>query len=221
MGSFLFGVFNSTLQGASLQQTFLKLSSSSYCEREVGQTELLRWGRMSPDTAKLQLFERARFDNEPEVRARCMDVLRELVIDDYLKEGSGYIGVGLSREMMKVPQDLKLRSVIRVTQVQPNTPASRAGILPGDIIVGLNQQIWYELDADLKFQETIKAMKPNTKVCLRILRNGVISGVSVALIRRPSLLNTPFFLNTAAFDLEGSERAAKEAYFRKWVDERS
>lgn len=207
--------------GDLLQQAIAKLDSSSFREREIGQSKLLDWGRLNPDAAKIELFERSRTDLHPEVRARCVEVLRELVMDDYSKEGSGYIGIALSGEMMKVPQDPKLRSVIRVSQVQQNTPASRAGILVGDFIVGLNRGVWYDVDAYVSFLNAIKALRPNTKVSLQILRNGVIFDVPVTLIRRPSAFNAPFFFNSAAVDVEGSERAAKEAYFRQWLHERS
>lgn len=198
-----------------------KLGSSSFYDREEGQSELLQWGRLSPNVAKTELLTRTRTDQEPEVRARCMEVLHELVIDDYLRDGDGYIGIALSQEMGRVPQDPKLRSVIRVTQVQPNTPASRAEILVGDFIVGLNREIWYDADAYVNFLETIKRLKPNTKVSLQIMRVGVVSDVLVTLMRRPSALGAPLFLNPTAADLEGSERAAKEAYFREWMRQRT
>ena len=221
LSGLLLWLFSSVSRGDLLQQAISKLDSSSFLEREVGQSKLLDWGRLDPDAAKIELFERSRTDKHPEVRARCFAVLRELLMDDYSKEGSGYIGIELSGEMMKVPRDLRLRSVIRVNQVQPSTPASRAGILVGDFIIGLNRGIWYDVDAYVSFLGTIKALKPNTKVFLQILRNGVILEVPVTLMRRPSAFSAPFFLNSAAVDVEGSERAAKEAYFRQWLHERS
>lgn len=198
-----------------------KLGSLSFYDREEGQSELLQWGRLGPNAAKTELLTWTRIDQEPEVRARCTEVLRELVIDDYLREGDGYIGIALSREMARVPQDSKMRSVIRVTQVQPNTPASRAKILVGDFVVGLNRETWYGADAYVNFLETIKRLKPNTKVSLQMMRIGVVSDVSVTLSRRPSALGAPLFLNPTPAELEGSERAAKEAYFREWMRQRT
>lgn len=129
------------------------------------------------------------------------------------------MGIGLRGEMANVPGDPKPRSVIRVIQVQPDTPAKRAGIVVDDLIVGLNEEIWYEADAYATFQEKIKAMKPYTKVKLKILKKGELSEVAVLLMRRPVMADNPFF-SPFRVDPEGPERASKEAYFRQWLSDR-
>lgn len=151
--------------------------------------------------------------HDPEIRVRCMSVLRQLVIDDYLKEGDGYIGIALLGEMTKIPQDPKPRGVIRITQVQPNSPASRAAILVGDRIIGLDREIWYEADMYIKFQNRIKATKPDTRVTLHILRENVILDVLMMLVRRPVAIDNSLFFSRRGSDLDGLETAAKEGYF--------
>ena len=127
-----------------------------------------------------ELFRQSRIAEDPEARERCLSILRELVIDGYAKEGEGYIGIGLRPEIGNVPGDPNPRGVIRVTQVQPDTPAQKADIRLNDLIVGLDREVWHEVDASLVFREKIRMMKPNTKVELKILRDGVVSAVNIS-----------------------------------------
>lgn len=214
-------VLNTALARSLPQQALSKLGSLVFDERERGQSELLGWGTLFPDVAKTELFAQIRNSNDPEIRARCMGVLRELVVDGYLKEGNGYIGIGFTGEVMKVPSDPKLRSVIRVNQVQPNTPASRAAVMIGDIIVGVDADVWYDNDAYTIFQMKIKAMKPYAKVKLYILRNDKIVEMIVTLMRRPVALDSSFPFNPRDIDIEGPELAAKEGYFRHWLEQKN
>ena len=50
--------------------------------------------------------------DDPEVRERCLAILRDLVNDEYLKDGEGYIGIRMQDEMATaVPGDVKPRGV--------------------------------------------------------------------------------------------------------------
>lgn len=198
---------------------FLNLRSHKFQDRESAQAELLAWARMQPEPAMDELFRQSRIADDPEVRERCLNILRELVIDDYAKEGEGYIGIAMRPEIGNVPGDPNPRGVIRVTLVQPDTPAQKADIRMNDLIVGLDQDVWREVDASLVFREKIRMLKPNTKVELKILRDGVVTAVVVSLARRPLMADQLFF-NGQNLDMEASERVAKEAYFRLWLSQR-
>ena len=197
---------------------FSHLRSNEFREREVAQSELLAWARRQPEPAMLEILRQSRIADDPEVRQRCLDVLRDLVIDEYLKEGEGFIGIAMKDEISNVPGDPKPRNVIRVTEVRVDTPGQRAGIKLNDLVVGVDGQVWYEVDASLPFREKIRTLRPNTKVELKILRDGGLIELRVILGRRPLLADNPFF-NGQNFDPEASERAAKEAYFRRWLSQ--
>lgn len=189
------------------------LASRQFREREVAQVELLDWARAQPGPVMDDLLKQSRVADDPEVRERCLGVLRALVTDEYLNEGEGYIGIGLQDEIADVPGEPKPRGVIRVLQVQAGTPAERAGIRQNDLIVGINGEVWQEV----LFRENVRMMKPNAKVDLKILRNGGLVDLKVTLGRRPP---DPQFFNGQIFDPEAMERAAKEAYFRRWLSQR-
>ncbi|MES2923433.1 MAG: PDZ domain-containing protein [Verrucomicrobiota bacterium] len=188
-------------------KTLEGLGSKQFREREAAQEELLTWARTQSSPAMDELLRQSRIADDPEVRERCNSVLRTLVTDEYLNEGEGYIGIGLKDEISDVPGEPKPRGVIRVTEVKPGSPAERAGIRPNDLIVGINGEVW----PYILFQANVRLMKPNMQVDLKVLRDGGLVDLKVTLGRRP------LGADAQLFDPEAMERAAKEAYFRRWL----
>lgn len=191
------------------------LGSQQFREREAAQLDLLDWARAKPGPAMTELLRQSQMADDPEVRERCLGVLRDLVTDEYLKEGEGYMGIGLRDEIGEVPGEPKPRGVIRVIQVAADSPAEHAGIRPNDLIAGINGEVWNET----LFRANVRMMKPNMKVDLKILRDGRLVNLKVTLGRRPLSADTPSFPGQT-FDPEAVERAAKEAYFRRWLSQR-
>lgn len=193
------------------------LRSDEFQVREKAQAELLAWSRERPRMAMDELFRASRSAEDPEVRERCLDVLRELVNDEYLKEGEGFIGIRMQDEMAKVPGDPEPRIAIRVTQVVPDSAAQMAGLKINDLIVGLDNKVWRVGSALGPFSESIRQIKPGTRVTLRVLRDGQLLDLAVVLGRRPLHADNPF-LDESQVDIEAAERAAREAYFRRWLE---
>ena len=189
------------------------LASQQFRDREIAQGELLAWARLQPASAMDELLRQSRMAIDPEVRERCLNILRILVTDEYLKEGEGYLGIMLKDEVSDIPGEPKPRGVIRVLMVQPDSPAEHAGIRQNDMIVGINGEIWQ----DVTFRANIRKMKPNIEVDLKILRDGGRIDLKVPLGRRPVYADNSFFPGQT-YDLEAAERAAKEAYFRHWLN---
>jgi hypothetical protein len=193
------------------------LQSDEFRIREAAQAELLAWARKRPDSAMDVLFRISRTHGDPEVRERCLAVLRELVNDEYLKEGEGFLGVRMQDEKALVPGDQKLRSVIRVIQVVPDSAAQRAGVKFNDLIAGLDEKAWHDEAALVPFMNHIRQIKPGHRVTLRILRNGGMIDLPVKLGRRPLFSENPFFGQRQA-DIEAAERTARDAYFHRWLE---
>lgn len=195
------------------------LGSAEFRTRELAEKELLDWGRKKPEQAMPEFLRRSRLSGDPEVRERCLSILRSLVTDEYLKEGEGYIGIALAMkdEVVNLPGDPKAqaRNAIRVVEVREGTPGQRAGIQLNDLIVELENETWNGVEASSLFREKIKSMKPNTNAHLRILRNGDLIELKVKLGRRP--LMADLFFNGQNIDPDASERAAIDSYFRRWL----
>ena len=198
---------------------FLNLKSEDFRTRETAQAELLAWARKQPEVATQELLRQSSAAEDPETRERCLAVLRDLVGDEYLKEGEGYIGIRMQDEVAMIPGSTNPSAVIRVMQVVPDSAAQRAGLQVNDLIASLNDQGWNGGVASVPFGAKIRQMKPNTEVRLKVFREGKLVDINVKLGRRPLNADNPF-LDDRQMDLEAAERAAKEAYFRRWLDER-
>jgi PDZ domain len=200
--------------------TLEDFKSEDFRTRETAQAGLLEWSRKNPGIAMDRLFGLSQTADDPEVRERCLAVLRELIGDEYLKEGEGYIGIRMQDEITNtIPGDPKPRSVIRILQVVQDSPAHVAGLKVNDLITGLDDRVWRDGGATQFFMQTVRELKPATLVTLHILRDGKLAAVAVKLARRPLFADNPF-LDESQLDLEAAEKAAKEAYFRRWMDGR-
>ncbi len=193
------------------------LKSEEFRVRESAQAEILTWARERPGPAMEELYRMSRSAADPEVRERCLAVLRELVNNEYLKDGEGYIGVRMLDETATIPGDPAPRSAIRVVEVVPGSAAHQAGLQLNDLIVGLDDRIWRDGQASLPFMEKVRQLKPGNRIRLQVLRNGEMVDVAVKLGRRPLIPDNPF-LDQGQVDLEAAERMAKETYFRRWLD---
>jgi hypothetical protein len=202
----------------ALQNCYEQLKSPSFRERESAQAELLAWSRKQPDSVRMELLKQAKTADDPEVRERCLAVLKELVFDLYLLDGEGFIGISLKDETVQVPGDPKLRSVIRITQVQPGSPGEQAGLKLNDLIVGIEDRVWYGIEPSSEFRAKILDFKPQTQVKLKLLRDGEALECSVKLGRKPVMPPTALFKG-AEFDLEALDRASKEAFFKGWLEQ--
>lgn len=202
-------------------QPFSNLGSEEFRKRESAQAELLAWSRERPEVAKDELFRQSRVADNPEVRERCLAVLRELVNDEYSKEGEGYLGIQMQQanEIVKIPGDAKPRMAIRVIQVMPESAAELAGLQVNDLIVGLGDDKWHEGLAYDLLRERIRQLRPETRVMLKVLRNGRMMEIAVKLGRRPLQADMMFF-DPRQVDLGAAERAAKDSYFRRWLERR-
>lgn len=195
------------------------LASEEFRVREKAQADLLAWARARREPAIEKLYALSQQLDDPEVRQRCLDVLQDLVMDDYLNEGSGYMGIQMQPMIVNVPGDPQMRVGVRVSMVMPDSAAAKAGIQVGDMIVGIGDQIWREQLLPDFFTEEIKKLKPKTKVKLKMLRNEVPMEVEVTLGRRPMYADRRVF-GDEDLDPDALEREEKEAYFRDWLRRR-
>jgi len=195
------------------------LGSQEFRERQQAESEMLDWARQRPEAAMVELLRQSRVADDPEVRSRCLSVLRDLVMDEYLNDGAGYLGITMQNEVAKIPGQAKPFSVIRVTQVVFESAAQKADLRLNDVIVSLEGEFWPEGLATTPFAEVIRLKKPKSKVTLEVLRDDQLIELEVILGKRPPSLNQLLF-NGERVDAEAAERADKEAYFRLWLSQR-
>lgn len=198
---------------------FAELKSEDFGKRETAQEELIAWSRLQPDAAMDAFFQQSRVADDPEVRERCLAILRELVNDEYSKDGEGYIGIRMRDEEMLLPEGNEPRGVIRVIEVVRDSAAAKAGLQLNDLIFGFDDVVLKEKLISLPFMDKIRQLKPNSKITLNLFRDGKMMQIPVILGRRPPMLENTFF-GEPQVDPEAAERAAKENYFRRWLERR-
>lgn len=197
-----------------------RLGSDDFKQREEAQAAMLAWGRQKPREAKDWLYLRAAEDPDPEVRRRCNAVLRDLVLDDYLRDGEGYAGISMQVVAVVVPGDAGQRFGIRAMQVVPGAPAAKANLVVGDMIIGVGGRIWREATADKDFQNWIRSQKPGLKVTLKLLRQNKVVEVPLVLERRPVGLEALMPFGVQPGEAQRLDQEAKDAYFLNWLERR-
>ena len=194
-----------------------ELDSEDYRTREDAQASLLEWARKNPAIAKDAVYEQFIRGTEPEVRERCLEVLKELVWEEHSKEGEGFIGIRMLEEAVMVPGDREMRAGIRVSFVMAESPAEKANIQVNDLIVAVDGKLWRQLPVSMPFSDAIRKCKPGTTVKLSVLRADELIEVPVLLTRRPLHADNPM-LDEGQLDLKAAEAAAREAFFQRWLE---
>lgn len=110
------------------------------------------------------------------------------VADGLVKNGKvvrGYLGVGTQDVTPALAEslDLKTRQGALVADVQPASPAAKAGLKSGDVITAVDGQ---PVEDSHRLSFTIGAVAPGTKVELEVLRDGKTKKLSAVTGERPN-----------------------------------
>ncbi|MBL9213187.1 MAG: DegQ family serine endoprotease [Opitutaceae bacterium] len=110
------------------------------------------------------------------------------VVDGLVKHGKvvrGYLGVGAQdlTPMLAETLGLEARRGAVVADVQPNSPAAKAGLKNGDVITAVNGQ---PIEDANRLTFSIGAIAPGTKFDLEVVRDGKTDTLSVTASERPS-----------------------------------
>jgi serine protease Do len=109
--------------------------------------------------------------------------MAKAIKDQLLAKGKverSYIGITMNREGL-TPElaesfGLDKNAGVLVTDVEPDSPADKAGLKQGDIILKLNGK---EIRVNESFRNTVSLMTPGTKINLTIFRDGKEKEVTV------------------------------------------
>jgi serine protease Do len=110
------------------------------------------------------------------------------VMESLLKTGKvqrGFLGVGLQPLTDDLVKAFKLKSDegVLISEVQPKSPAEKAGIQTGDVVVAIDNK---PVKSTRELQLTVGAMAPGAKVQLKVLRDGKEQNVTIDLGERPN-----------------------------------
>jgi serine protease Do len=129
------------------------------------------------------------------------------VMDQIMTHGKvvrGYLGVHIQDVTPELATafGLKQGGGVLIGDVSPDTPAARAGLKKGDVILQINGQ---PIDARNQLQVQIAQMAPGTPVKLQIWRNGATQNVSLNLGELPETAEKEGPGETSGGALEGVE----------------
>lgn len=181
------------------------LGSEAFKERIKAQTDLSRWALEKPAVSQPWLFREMEATGDPEVRFRLREVLKGAVVAEHQKDGPGYVGISMLDVEVMIPgkKGPEPRAGVSVGRVQPDTPASRAGLQVGDVVVSVGKLKWTDGRASTGFQNAIMKHKPGDKVELGILRGGELKKVEVTLSARP--MGLPEAAKAQEFQFQGMQ----------------
>ncbi len=191
------------------------LSSEEFKQRELSQVEIEKWVGEKGSAGVAAIYQIYVGADDPEVRNRCLRVLRIQSEKDYMNDGQGYLGVTLAEEELEVAGEEKPRIGIRITFVMPGSQAEIAGIKAGDIIASMDGKKWHAQGAINELIETVASYKPLRKVVFEIKRQGEdkLSEVPVILGKRPVDDLKQMYYN----QLDDLEKKAREKHFEEWL----
>ena len=212
---------SSMLHAEAIPKAYLRaLESEDFKVRESAQSDVLAWSRKN---SKVAVNELTRLCSEqgspsPEVRERCMQVLRQLADDAFAMEGEGYVGVSMRDQMVRVPGEASDRWAVMVIEVVADSAAAEGGLKAGDAIVEMDGQRWKQ-EASALFSEQIRKRKPGSRVKFGVLRDGKVQNVLIKLRRRPAEADLMIFGGDAE-QMKAVEKRAADEYFQRWIDEK-
>jgi serine protease Do len=108
------------------------------------------------------------------------------IVEKLRKDGTvhrAYLGVALDDLKPRVKQALGIKSGVAVLEVMPNTPASKAGVEPGDILVQFAGKPVKDRPA---LQEFVEQLEPGKSYPAEILRDGKTVKLDITLEQRNS-----------------------------------
>jgi hypothetical protein len=201
------------------------LSSENFLERVEAREKLLEWGRKNPGRAMDLLYAELTAATDAEARILLREALRVLVVEDHQRNhGEGYVGVRMLELNVAVPGDQAPRTGVQIIGVEADSPADRAGLVVGDVIVSLDGLRWSGPGATDAFTQAVRKHKPRETVKLGVLRNGEMNEIPVALGIRPlGALERQDFLWANGMppslpNPEEAEEKARETIFRAWLE---
>ncbi|TAE87066.1 MAG: PDZ domain-containing protein [Verrucomicrobia bacterium] len=192
------------------------LSSDRFKDREQAELDLGRWADRQPERGIKSLLLEFEGAKDPEIRRRVRGLLRRIVVEEHQKSGMGYVGIRMVSVELMVPGDSSVRSGVRILGVEADTPASRAGLRVGDVIVGLDGVVWRGGGAQQSFADEIKRRKPGSEAWISIARDGKVEKILIVVGPRPLSLQE-FAAPWSTKDAAVLEERAKDKVFERWL----
>jgi hypothetical protein len=172
----------SQLEGSNLESLIGKLADDDFPLRQKAEDELHRLLHLTPAGQPNPVEEicLATFlaTDEPEIRARVRSVLADFATN--LWSPVGHLGLTTAPDSSYDAKG-KATARLKITKVQPDTPAAAAGLKTNTFIMGVNATIFGSGNAKTIFADMLAARACGEKVTLHILDGEKTTPIAVAL----------------------------------------
>lgn len=204
--------------GFSFEDELKRLGNDEFKERVAAQEELREWGRGRVEEGIGVFYGIFRTHDDPEVRLRCRELLKDLVVLSLANEGEGYIGVQMQDQVIVKPGGAA-RNSVRITRVMPGTPGEEAKLQAEDLVTGIDDLDFGQDVATVAFGLYVRSKKPGEAVTLHLLRGGKQMNQKVELMKRPPFdEQRRFFFGEEIVPPDPKE--VEEQEFRDWLKRR-
>ncbi len=212
---FLFPLAHLAQGGDPPQKLVEGLGAEEFKEREAAQKSLLEWANKEANSPAPALFKLSQTSEDPEIRQRCLDILKSLSDQDYFTEGKGFLGITMQSQVIKLPDQENPQPAIAITNVVRDSPADISGLQVGDVIIELGGKPFEGDIPHERFRDAIAEMKPLDEVTLQVRKaEGNIEAVKVILTRHPGNDFAGFPQSMRLLD-----QRARQQHFEMWLKE--
>jgi serine protease Do len=109
------------------------------------------------------------------------------VMDQLTKSGKitrGFIGAGIQDVTPALAKAFKLPDTrgAMIREVEPNSPAAKAGLQPGDVVTAVDND---PVNDSNSFKLRISRVPPGTTVHLKVIRDGAVKDIPITPTKRP------------------------------------
>lgn len=189
---------------ADVRATIDLLGNESWYQRQKAQEKLHLLGKLDHQQVLDTTIEHYLEEDDPEVRFRLKEVIRDLVIAFHFQEQRGYLGILLRPVRFAERVDDQLVYPLRVHYIFPQTTADVDKLEIGDLLIKVDD---FSFDSEFGYSQLmhyIQTRKPGDTVRFTVLENGQQTVKPVVLGEQPPSPN----------DLPPEER--QSAFFHKW-----
>jgi membrane-associated protease RseP (regulator of RpoE activity) len=198
------------------------LESESYPERVRAQDALEAWAAERGEAGRVWLMKQLDSGDSPEIASRSYEVLKSSVLDELRQRRPGFVGITMMEEALG--DENGARFGIRVRAVQPDSPADRVGLQPGDLIVALDGKPWTVEGAQDRFALKVADMGVGAEIRLTVRRGGDERDYDLELGPRPWSAGEYGEARFGRFGFGGrglpqTEEEAEDEVFETWLKE--
>lgn len=194
-----------------IEQLIRTLGAERFATRQTAQQQLTALAQQRPEDVLPVAVRHYATTPDPEIRARLYEVMSNVVHQVVVGSARGYLGIRMQQvllfeELADAPPAQQPQ--ILIVGVLDNSPAAKAGLLPGMGILKLDDEPFQGPKAVENFSFAIRARHPGTTVRLQVRDGDNLRVVPVTLEAMPPELEQELNLPALA-----------KRYFEMWLTE--